>query len=306
MRNLSQALRKIVRHPNLLAREFNRRYYDFSKGAEFNREGVDIIGESWDNLLILDACRYDMFERKNDIPGTLEFRESRGGNTVEFLFGNFKDQKLLDTVYITSNPQYYRYKDRMNTKFHSVWNVWQEEGWDEEYHTVLPETVTKRAIEAESIYPHKRLIVHYVQPHYPFINRQTDFSSEQAFLKPDEVGTWEQIVRGEISVDKDEVWEAYCANLDIVLPEAERLVEELTGTTVITSDHGNMVGERAFPIPVVEWGHMAGLYTPELVKIPWLVCQSEESKEITADEPLESQGSADPEVHERLKQLGYE
>jgi len=40
------------------------------------------------------------------------------------------------------------------------------------------------------------------------------------------------------------VWEAYNENLDIVLTEIEALLDELDGKSVITADHGNLVGER--------------------------------------------------------------
>jgi hypothetical protein len=40
--------------------------------------------EDWDNLIILDACRYGAFERNNTIPGALEYRFSRGSMTGEF------------------------------------------------------------------------------------------------------------------------------------------------------------------------------------------------------------------------------
>ena len=34
--------------------------------------------EDWDNLVILDACRYDMFKKLNTINGKLEYKISIG------------------------------------------------------------------------------------------------------------------------------------------------------------------------------------------------------------------------------------
>lgn len=62
--------------------------------------------EDWDNLVLLDACRYDQFERLNTISGVLENRISQGSSTFEFLTENIAGKKSHDTVYVTSNPIY--------------------------------------------------------------------------------------------------------------------------------------------------------------------------------------------------------
>lgn len=43
------------------------------------------------------------------------------------------------------------------------------------------------------------------------------------------------------------------------------------GTTVVTSDHGNHLGEFATPFPIRLYGHPEGIRTPELIRVPWLV-----------------------------------
>lgn len=45
--------------------------------------GVKIMEESWDRLIVLDACRYDVLKPFNRIPGGLYKRESLGSNTGE-------------------------------------------------------------------------------------------------------------------------------------------------------------------------------------------------------------------------------
>jgi len=47
-----------------------------------------------------------------------------------------------------------------------IWN----EGWDEKEKTVLPDTLTEAAIKIIKKHPVKRFIIHYVQPHAPYIN----------------------------------------------------------------------------------------------------------------------------------------
>jgi hypothetical protein len=61
---------------------------------------------------------------------------------------------------------------------------------------------------------------------------------------------------------------AYKENLRHVLKNVEDLLEIINGKTVITSDHGNLIGDRLSPIPVRGYGHPSGLRAPELVKDP--------------------------------------
>src|SRR5208337_4727602 len=69
--------------------------------------GIYVIDEQWDNLVILDACRYDLFQEMNTIAGTLSSRVSRGSDTAEFLLENFtkypKRTTFKDIVYIAGN-----------------------------------------------------------------------------------------------------------------------------------------------------------------------------------------------------------
>ena len=285
----------------------NRLYHRRGYSQECNSDGVQVFDCDWDNMIILDACRYDMFERRNSIDGRLESRISAGSSTVEFLHANVKGRDLSDTVYVTANPQLYRNQDDINPRFHDVIQVWQDSGWDEEERTVLPETTTKYAREAAEKYPDKRLLIHYIQPHYPFISADTDFDKQNLHdTTNDNPDFWYEILTDKLSIDIGSLWNAYDQNLDRALDSVSDLLDDLPGKTVVTADHGNMLGERAFPIPVREWGHPNSVYTDELVKVPWLTVENGERKTITADEPVsDSEQVNDAVVEERLKNLGY-
>ena len=302
MYSLSQ-LQRGLSNPNLLLRECNRLYHRRFYTRQYNIDGVDIFAEDWDNLIILDACRYDMFAEYNPLPGKLESRQSRGSATVEFLRGNVDGTDLRDTVYVTANPKLTEHEETINASFHNVVDVWVD-GWDDERRTVLPETTTEYAIEAAEQYPNKRLLVHYVQPHYPFLVDQGPFDDSQAFERPDEPGSWHQMMTGAISPARDAVWDAYLETLQATFPAVRELLDTIEGRSVITADHGNMVGDRARPIPIREWGHPDGIYTPELVTVPWLI-QDGERRKIVREASEESE-DIDPEiVKDRLTNLGY-
>jgi hypothetical protein len=294
-----------ISHPRLALYELNRLYHQRGYRWTYNWKGIDIFDEEWDSLIILDACRFDMFEQYNTLPGELTPKQSRGSSTVDFLQGNFAGKSLLDTVYVTANPQLYRNRDMLETSLHAIIDIWQEDGWHDELGTVLPETTTEYAKRAADRYPNKRLIVHFIQPHYPFIDAETSFDKGQ--LEDPEIppSFWKQMQMNELQIPADRIWEAYIKNFEDVLPHVRELISALDGRTVVTSDHGNMVGERCFPIPIRGWGHPRGIYTPQLVKVPWLVTGTGNRREITEDPSDERQTVEDHVVEDRLEQLGY-
>lgn len=300
-------LKRALWSPVLFGRGANRLYYRRAGLRNYNDAGVAVLDEDWDNLLLLDGCRYDMFAEQSSLPGTLESRVSRGSATVEFLRANLDGQSLLDTVYVTANPQLARNRDRIDVEFHDEIHVWVEDGWDEQHGTVLPETMVDYTLEAAERYPEKRLLVHFMQPHYPFIGSEETTSGEHLTSdNPDIENIWNQMLLGEADVDTAQLWRAYRSNLDRVLPAVSTLIEQLDGWTVVTADHGNMVGERAFPVPMREWGHPRGIYTEELVKVPWLAVREGPRRTVIAGAPNDEGAEADDAtVADRLSALGY-
>ncbi len=118
---------------------------------------------------------------------------------------------------------------------------------------------------------------------------------------------YDLIKKGEL--DKKSVWEAYEENLQIALKHVEKLIKSLRGKTVITSDHGNLFGERLFPFPVKRYGHPCGVYKKHLVKVPWLIIENGERKSIKISEKAANEGQIDDSERETIKQrlrtLGY-
>ncbi|WP_276249755.1 hypothetical protein [Haloarcula rara] len=304
-------LRKAIQKPKLAVRELNLRYYRVSNQTRFNDDGLNFIEEDWDNMLLLDACRFDMFSKFSNISGELSKVQSSGSCTIEFLHANIANQELHDTVYVTANPVYHRNRDELNAEFHDVINVWQEDGWDDEYGTVLPETTSEYARKAAKKYPNKRLLVHYIQPHYPFIGSDTSFDKQQLHTDPDQrtedqIRFWFRIFIGSLDISPNVVWEAYNSNLRPVLSSVKDLLDDLSGRTIVTADHGNLVAERAFPIPIHEWGHPCGLYHSKLVNVPWLVVTDGFRKSISAEPPKNKDGEINSAtVENRLNDLGY-
>lgn len=297
------ALKTGIRSPRLAIDEIEKIYYSKEGGDQ----GINILSEDWDVLAILDACRYDSFAKRANIQGELKKVRSKASATDPFLRKNLSGKDATDAVYVTGNPQFYRIQngiydvDPIDCEFYDTINVWQD-NWDEEHRTVRPEIVTDAAIRAAENYPNKRILVHYLQPHAPYIG-----PTGQEHLPTDVLNFWTSYKKGEIEVDLEVVRQAYHENLDLVLEDVKRLFTEIEGKIVVSADHGEMLGERSGLLPTRKYGHPIGVHTPGLVEVPWLVKNTGERRDIVAEEP-EQTGDldvADEEVKERLRDLGY-
>jgi hypothetical protein len=265
-------------------------------------EGTRVMEEDWDTLVILDACRYDMFEARAPFNGELESRISLGSTSEEFLRQNFEDGEFHDTVYVNANVYFPKVGLDQDGTFHAVIDLLDE--WDEELKIAHPETVTEAAKEAHERYPNKRVIVHYMQPHIPFIGERGRDLTERAENR----NAWVPFRNGERPISIQELWEGYNENLNLAFDYVDGLLQEVDGKTVLSADHGNMVGERQGPIPTKRmFGHPWGVYTPELVKVPWFVIDGKR-REIIEEPPVSDTDEnpyADDLIEQRLQTLGY-
>lgn len=272
-----------------------------------------VVDHDWDTLVLLDACRYDLFEEAvsdHSIPGELSKRKSMASGTPDYLTKNFGGRTFHDTVYVTANP--YVDTELPEDTFHHVVSVWRD-GWNDELGTVLPETVAEAAREARENYPNKRFIVHFNQPHTPFVGEKRISGRGMRNLRSRAIGEesqvnsrtpFEKLGAGEL--ERETVWEAYRSNLDRVLPVVEDLLTSFQGLTAVTSDHGNALGERAWPFPIRVYGHPLGILIPSLIEVPWYTYENAERPTIRADQPAENAEESIPrEVEDRLHDLGY-
>jgi len=326
--------------------------------SPMNPEPVNVIREEWDYLIILDACRYDYFERfwKNYFTdGQLSHRWSPGSCTQEWR-DRALPEKYDDIVYISANPHFsikqkgtaYQAGDH----FFKVVEVWKSH-WDTEIGTVRPEALTDAAIAIihDQSLRNKRIIIHYLQPHAPYLASGIDSKGHsvadikqrsgsietypnggmlkvKAFLAKMFVGIFKHMAifgnKPDWTIRKllnlpprtpmeyflrkhgtPELRNAYEQNLKAVFAEVARLLQYLSGTIVITSDHGEFLGENK------NFSHPKNSSHPTLRDIPWLVIQKSDGQ-LLYDKPSasESPSGSDSDlseeaVIERLRALGY-
>jgi len=270
------------------------------RAGRFVNSGTPIYEKEWDVLIVLDACRADLFVEvadEYDYAESVETTTSMGSRSNEWMRENFAsefDEQISETALITGNPFSESVVDPSRFKlFDQVWKY----AWDDELGTIRPEPITDRAIDVGRELRPDKMILHYMQPHFPFIpfpemHPGMDLSN---FAEMSTGDVWTQLEQGEF--EKDEVWNAYRANLRHILDQLELLLSNLDyNHVVMTADHGNALGEYGF------YGHPEGIPLPCLREVPWCSVQAQDVGSYEPDLTREG-GSSD--VTQKLESLGY-
>lgn len=173
--------------------------------------------------------------------------------------------------------------------------------------------LTSNAIQE---YPNKRVIAHFMQPHTPYLGKKAERLRERV-EKEGLVVQWPQDEDDKYSIESEnvvpslkqaaikgyisdaELKEVYIENLKYVLDYVRDLVQNTDGKIVITSDHGDYLGEYG------KIGHPKYEYSEILRKVPWVTINSKDRPEITEDVPNKHTRVSNEAVEENLKYLGY-
>lgn len=137
-----------------------------------SQSGINIFEHDWDALILLDACRVDLLEEVAtnyeflNHPGTLHSVGSSSIQWIEQTFSTEYRDEMQGTVYVTGNP--FSKRVLTSSDLLALDEVWRY-AWDDETGTISPDSITDRAIAAGREHGFDRLIVHYMQPHFPSI-----------------------------------------------------------------------------------------------------------------------------------------
>ena len=101
--------------------------------------------------------------------------------------------------------------------------MWQNR-WHDGHETVVPEPKTDAVRKAREQYPNKRLIVHYLQPHAPYVGPT---GTEE--LHTEYTNFWGTYRRGEAGVPQEIAIEVHRENLILVVPYVDELFSQLKG-----------------------------------------------------------------------------
>lgn len=228
-----------------------------------------IYSYDWDLLIILDACRYDIFYSLFKNRYSIARVESRGSCTPEWFVKTFT-RPLRDTIYVSGSPaitsrrvkigEYVVDTRGLFTRVIDAWvSCWRRVGYA---HTCDPQIVNNLAYTTHNLYPRHRLIVHYTQPHAPYIHSRKLSRYFNNLRFSADKGLWNALQNKEI--DPGECRKFYVDNLTYVMKYVGNLINKIKPRKyVITSDHGESWGEDNI------YNHPCGHRNPVLVHVPW-------------------------------------
>lgn len=278
-----------LRHPYTLS---------LQQFGDVRGKGTPIYAREWDVLIVLDACRTDLMR---EVQSEFAFLEdlrtiwSVGSVTKEWMSETFRAEfaeEMARTAYICGNPHSSTSLDE--SAFYLLDETWRR-AWDR---TIPPRALTDSAIEVWREQRPPRMIVHYMQPHCPFIpwGDEAQAKSVENFGNQDTKDVWQRLRDRELT--REHVWDGYRENLRVVLEDVELLLDNLDAAdVVITSDHGNALGEWGI------YGHKPSLPFRCLREVPWVRTTAVDTG---AHEPdYEYQDSLEVTTTEQLEALGY-
>ena len=274
--------------------------------AKDSKGGVNILELEWDHLIVLDACRCDIFAKVYTyfFPKEVQFKciYSTASSTMEFIRNNILKspatvKKLKDVVFVNANPVIDNVLGSSVHKiFHKYIPVWRRY-WNENLGTVEPKYTYLVALRTIIKHPNKRMMIWFLQPHYPYIdkrfqhinalgrgfmNKAIQNSHDNKLMTLFKIfttlmrrrylcaGIPEKVCRY-MDQARLEIIKAYMYNMIIVLRYIQELTKILPGRIAITSDHGEAFGEPLDKLTLIRvYGHPSRTKVPALTNVPYL------------------------------------
>lgn len=268
--------------------------------GKYDRRGKSIFASEWDVLIILDACRVDALStvaaEYQFLPSSISSIRSVASTSKTWMDQTFTDEyapAISQTAYVTANPYSRIQIDRNDIALaDEVWDY----GWDSDLGTVPPCHVTDRAISVAREHDPDRLLVHYMQPHFPSIPEPLGAEMDLDTFGNTMLSVWNRLWENDL--DRSTAWESYIENLRYVLNDIRLLLNNINGSRVIlTADHGNAFGEWG------QYGHPTGVPIGVLRDVPWVETTASDEGRYT---PSLNRQNESNEVQARLAALGYE
>lgn len=294
--------------------------------------GTNVFDREWDVLIILDTCRVDALEEVADeyefLTG-IESTRSVGGATPEWIARTFDSthlDEIRDTTYLSATSQVQGILDDRLPSTRSLYESHLAYKALKNYNTVdisdlgyveylfnyeplgeegplghkdgltPPRYVTDRGISVGRKWNQDRLILHYMQPHTPYVAKAIGESRE---LLDYEAKPLRYLRDGG---EYDLVWNLYLDELRYVLDEVEVLLRNIDAETVaITADHGEGFGEYGI------YGHQIGSLHPHIRTVPWVETTAKDSgaHSPSIEAPDDKNEKADQSTEELLEAMGY-
>lgn len=292
--------------------------------------GTNVFSRDWDVLILLDTCRVDALQEvapEYDFLSNIDSIRSVGGRSPEWIAKTFVEEyeeTIRDTAYLSANVfskqilQERHHESVSPTEVNLAYSILRQLPTEDastlghfeylyEYEPVgeegplghkdggtPPRYVTDRGITVSREYDFDRLILHYLQPHPPYVANAVESGRE---LEQYESDWWGYLVE---TGDYETIWNTYLDELRYVLDDIELLLRNIDAETVaISADHGEAFGEYW------EFGHHTGSINPYVRTVPWVETEGVDTNSYTPSISPPSHSESDESVSDRLDALGY-
>jgi len=254
-------------------------------------EKQNAMDREWDILILLDGCRYDYFKEYNTIKGNLKKVVSPSTGTKDW-FERIINSKCDDIIYLTPIVKFDTWYPNHGL-FKEV-KLWGDKK-SFKYSALNPLDISRIAGEYIKKYPNKRIIVHFLVPHPPFLTMAPEHKEKikKESLKTDENIKKSKLKRKFLFI----IWmlkqrfptiifwhlerllglhggmlvlyktggfklirELYRNNLILALSAINKIYTR--GKMIITADHGQRLGEYGM------FGH-GGWRSKSVIEVPW-------------------------------------
>ncbi len=272
-------------------------YYHFMSDIS----GKSIFESDWDICVIVDACRADELERfigeyrwLSDV-GRYPSLASCTWDWVPETVEATRAETLQETTYISANPFV---KELTAEETFGELDAVYEYAWNADIGTVRPEAVTDSAIGTWQKDRPDRMVVHYIQPHVPFLTEEAESISRNNFDHDErsDFDAWDRVTAGEL--DREVAIERYRVTLKQVLDSIDTFLSSVDAdNVVITADHGEAFGEMGI------YGHPSQIDLPCLVSVPWVetTASKDQDYEVHDERTVDKTHSTE----DQLQALGY-
>lgn len=287
--------------------------------------GKNIFDLDWEIAIILDTCRVDALKQVSE---QYEFIDevnsmiSVGAATPEWVSNTFTSEyesEVESTAYVTGNGFVEAIlSETVSPEGHEGANFaptnWDTVGLDEfelldlvwrsddicksntgEQYYAQAQTVADHAISYWRQNNYDRMIVHFVEPHHPYLQaKQIDSHTD------DNSKVYHPFRYLQNDGDFNDVWQYYISELRAGLDGVRSLIENVDANRVlITADHGETFGEY------YEYHHRSGSINPYLRKVPVVWTAADNLMKRSPSVDTSNNRDKNESIRSHLSALGY-
>lgn len=262
--------------------------------------GSSPFDESWDVLVILDACRPDYLRdvaspNDYDWATDIKTRYSAASSSPEFVekcMAPLPHTRTESMGLVSGNPHTEMELDP--SKYGAVREIGAVE-WAQNGEWLPPKPVTNHAISMWRNEPVDQMVVWYMQPHAPYPGLDTSGLPERDV-------PWSPIEYARTNdLSNRTIRKAYRDTLERALEEVDVLSRNLDADDVIlTADHAELLGEWG-----VLYDHPRNAPIPTLKRVPWVQLEATDSFTREPDITVEPEENSATDIEDRLEALGY-